>query len=676
MDPDGEAGPEVRQAPSIEGDAIEGAVLTASLGKYSSGATLEGVWQRCAEGTCQTAAVAEDGGDYTVAAKDVGYRMRIKVTATDEEGVTQAVSPSTEVVVAAGKVVNKEPPVLGEAFVFRALEVTAGSWRSDDELSPTYQWQRCVDDDCTDIAGATGTSYTPDIADLGARLKVVETVSVEDESFSASSEETNDVTCAEPLASEPVSASSASNAASGVNWTFTGSGFPTTSVAIGPAKRSALFVSHSFGYSLPESEVQGLEVRITRRASIPGAIRDQRVALYAPAARIKEPRSESWTEGSVTSVYGGPTDNWGQTITTAVVNSAQLRVALGVENAGEEAADAIIENVEVVVYYAAVTSTVFNATKVSASGTGSDWLNAAAAVTENSVSATFSIPAGNMPVSSKPLSFSGFGATLANGAVPSGFALEVRQAGSPGLALVNSSVKAGTGTETKNQLPFTLGYVSYGGPGTTWGLTNEQVTSAAFSAQLQVMGQGVPMAGSVQVDAVRLRVYFGADEAEEQRAATKLETTTNEVAWSSVNNALADDGAVATTSLLSDQRSSGSLLLNGFAGLVPDGAAISGITLDVKRSATSADQLQDTAVFLRKGAQLMGTNRASADFWPITRTTASYGGPSDRWSAELLAEDVNSGELGAELSVAHASSTGAAAPEVDSVVMTVHYCTD
>jgi hypothetical protein len=184
-------------------------------------------------------------------------------------------------------------------------------------------------------------------------------------------------------------------------------------------------------------------------------------------------------------------------------------------------------------------------------------------------------------------------------------------------------------------------------------------------------------AGSVQVDAVRLRVYFGAENAvEEQRAAKVLETTTNEVGWSSVNKALAEDGAVATTTLLSDQRSSGSLVLNDFAAAVPPGAAISGVTLDVKRSATAADQLQDTALFLRLGAAVIGSNRASAAFWPIARTATSYGGPSDRWSAPLTANDVNSGKLGAELTVAHASGTGAAAPEVDSAVMTVHYCTE
>jgi hypothetical protein len=675
MDPDGEAGPEIRLAPSIVGEALEGADLTASFGQYSAGAALEGVWQRCVDGACQKAAGAEEGGEYTLGKADVGYRMRLKVTATDDNGVTNAVSPSTDVVVGAGQVVNKKPPTLGAPFVFRALEVTAGSWVSDRELTPTYQWQRCVGGDCEDIAGATDASYTPDIGDLGTRLKIVETVASDDESFSASSEETDEVTCAEPLASDPLSAASAGNVASGAPWTFTGGKFPATSKAIGSAKRSALFVSHTFGYALPESQVQGIEVRITRRASHARAIRDQRVALYAPAARTREPDSQHWAAGSVTTVYGGPTDTWGQAIPTAVVNSSQLRLALAVENAGEAVVDAIIENAEVVVYYASVTSSVFNATTVSAGTTGSDWVNAAAAVNENSAVATFNIPTGNAPVASKALTFGGFGAALPNGAVPSGYALEARQAASPGL-LMNSSIKAGTSTETKNQLPATLGYVSYGGPGVTWGLTSQQVTSTAFSAQLQVMGQGLPLAGTIQVDAVRLRVYFGSEAGDEQRAATVLETTANETGWTNVNNALAEDAAVASTTLLSDQRSSGSLVMSGFAGQVPDGAAISGITLDVKRSATAAAQLKDTAVFLRAGTATIGLNRASPDFWPLERTTVSYGGPNDRWDAALNADDVNSGTLGAELTLAHATGTGAAAPEVDSVIMTVHYCTD
>jgi hypothetical protein len=675
MDPDGDAGPEIRLAPSIVGDAIEGAELTAAFGEYSEGAALAGVWQRCAEGTCQKAAEADDGGDYTLVAADVGHRMRLKVTATDDEGMTIAVSPSTDEVVRAAEIVNKEPPVLGDPFVFRALSLTAGTWLSEQELTPTYQWQRCVGGDCEDIAGATDTSYTPGVADMGARLKVVETVTGEDESFSASSDETNEVTCAEPIASEPLSAVAAANVASGVEWAFTAGDFPATAEAIGSARRSELFVSHGFDYALPESEVQGIEVRITRRASSAQAIRDQRIALYAPAARTKAPDGEHWSEASVTSVYGGPTDTWGPAISTAVVNSAQLRLALAVENAGDEAADAIIENVEVIVYYASVTSSVFNATTVSAGGAGSDWVNAAAAVNENDAFATFSIPAGNTPVASQVLTLGGFGATLPNAAVPSGFALEVRQAASLG-PFVSSSVKAGTATETKNQLPPALGYVSYGGPGALWGLTSEQVTSAGFSAQLQVSGQGLPMAGSVQVDAVRLRVYFDSEEADEQRAATDLETTTNEAGWTGVSNALAEDDAVATTTLLSDQRASGTLVVSGFAGVVPDGAAISGVTVDVKRSATAAEQLRDTAVFLRSGGEAIGLNRASADFWPIASSTVSYGGPNDRWSASLNADDVNSGALAAELTASHASSTGAAAPEVDAVMMTVHYCTD
>ncbi len=82
------------------------------------------------------------------------------------------------------------------------------------------------------------------------------------------------------------------------------------------------------------------------------------------------------------------------------------------------------------------------------------------------------------------------------------------------------------------------------------------------------------------------------------------------------------------------------------------------------------------AVFLRAGAETIGPNRAAPDLWPIASETVSYGGPHDRWGLSLSADDVNSGTLGAEFTVVHASTTGAAAPEVDSVLATVHYCTD
>lgn len=606
---------------------------------------------------------------------DAGGRTDEEDNPVDPDG---AVGPE----VGAGEIVNTAQPSLADAFVFRPLEVTAGTWLSRAELTRSYQWQRCVDGDCTDIPGATDTSYTPVLADLGARLRVVETVArdhasgeASGESLSATSNETDAVTCAEPLATEPLSAASASNVASGVEWTFTGGGFPATAAAIGAAKRSALLVSHGFGYALGEGEVHGVEVRITRRASSALSIRDQRVALYAPGPRTKTPESEYWSEGSVTSVYGGPTDTWGQEISTAAVNGSQLRLVLGVENGSQEPADAIIENVEVVLYYASFASSVFDATTVSEGGAGSAWASAASAVNEDGAAAAFGIPEGATPVTSKLLTLGGFGATMPTDVVPTGYAFEVLQAASPGL-LLNSSVTAGTETDTENLLPNALGYVSYGGPGVTWGLTSEEVTSPAFNALLQVMGQGLPMAGSVEVDAVRLRVYFGSDAMEEQRASTVLETTSNETGWSDVDNVLADDGAITTTTLLSDQRSSGSLVLSGFTAAVPEGAAISGITLAVNRSATAAEQLQDIAVFLRAGADSIGVNRASSEFWPITRETVSYGGPNDRWGSSLNASAVNSGALGAELTAAHASNTGAAAPEMDSALLTVHYCTE
>lgn len=684
VDPDGALGPEVRVAPSIVGDAIEGKTLAASFGGYSAGATLEGVWQRCADGTCQTAANAEDEAGYTLRAADVGCRMRLVVTATDDEGVTVAVSPSTDVVVAAGEVVNTKPPSLGDAFVFRPLELTAGTWLGRVGITRHYQWQRCVDATCEDIPDANGLHYTPAVADLGMRLRVIETVTRNDESaednesadasYSATSNETDEVTCAEPLASEPIGAASAVNLASGVAWTFTEGGFPAIAEAIGPAKRSALLVSHSFGYALGESRVQGVEVRVTRRASGALSLRDQRVALYAPAARTKAPDSMHWSSDSVTAVYGGPTDTWGQEISTAVVNSSQLRFALAVENTAEKASNAIIEDVEVVVYYEYFDSSVFDATTVSEGDVGSAWASAASAVSEDGAVATLSIST-DAPVTSRVLTFGGFGVTLPSDVVPSGYALEVLQSASPGL-LLSSSMQAGTITEIENQLPNTLGYVRYGGPDVTWGLASDEVTSSSFSAQHQVMGQGLPLSGSVEVDAVRLRVYFGAEVAEAQRSATVLETTSNEAGWSNVGNVLADDDEVTTTTALSDQRVSGSLVLRDFAPVVPEGAAISGVALAVRRSASAADQLQDVAVFLRTAAGIIGANRASSEFWPIARETVIYGGPHDRWGASLRASDVNSGTFGAELTVAHASTTGAAVPEVDSALLTVHYCTE
>ena len=69
------------------------------------------------------------------------------------------------------------PAVSGTPEVGSTLSLTRGTWSGAPTPTISDQWQRCdsLGANCTDIVGATGTSYTPAAGDLGKRMRVQET---------------------------------------------------------------------------------------------------------------------------------------------------------------------------------------------------------------------------------------------------------------------------------------------------------------------------------------------------------------------------------------------------------------------------------------------------------------------------------------------------------------------
>jgi Protein of unknown function (DUF3344) len=85
------------------------------------------------------------------------------------------------------------PPSGGAAHDGEALSADPGAWHGTGQLTYSYQWQQCDANgaNCHDIAGATGSSYTPSAADIGGTVRVVVTA-------------TNDAGSSTPTASAPI----------------------------------------------------------------------------------------------------------------------------------------------------------------------------------------------------------------------------------------------------------------------------------------------------------------------------------------------------------------------------------------------------------------------------------------------------------------------------------------
>jgi hypothetical protein len=105
------AAPKNTSAPTISGTPRVGQQLTANDGAWSGNPTSFAYqWQRCdADIVSCTNAVGATSKTYTLGLADLGYRMRVRVTAKNAKGSTTANSALTTIVVPAARITNHRP---------------------------------------------------------------------------------------------------------------------------------------------------------------------------------------------------------------------------------------------------------------------------------------------------------------------------------------------------------------------------------------------------------------------------------------------------------------------------------------------------------------------------------------------------------------------------------------
>jgi hypothetical protein len=190
--------------PTISGTAVTGETLTASTGSWTGTPPISYAfaWERCdASGAGCGAIAGETAQTYVVAAGDLGFTLRVLVTATNAEGSASAESAQTAVVSAPTVPVNTaEPVVSGSPVEGATLTTTTGTWNGT-SITYAYQWVRCDADgglpdgsNCPSISGATSSGYTLTGDDIGRRLRVQVTASNSAGSATAASNPTATVT--------------------------------------------------------------------------------------------------------------------------------------------------------------------------------------------------------------------------------------------------------------------------------------------------------------------------------------------------------------------------------------------------------------------------------------------------------------------------------------------------
>jgi hypothetical protein len=162
------------ERPTISGSARYGQTLTGTQGVWTGTApiTYADQWRRCDVDGNNCADIASATGlTYTLSAGDIGARVYLRVTASNAYGTASIRSWLSGTVVSA-PINTVLPSLSGNARRGETLTVATGTWVGTPQITYAYQWRRCDVDgnNCTDIAGAAGSTYLLASADVGNRV--------------------------------------------------------------------------------------------------------------------------------------------------------------------------------------------------------------------------------------------------------------------------------------------------------------------------------------------------------------------------------------------------------------------------------------------------------------------------------------------------------------------------
>jgi hypothetical protein len=169
--------------PTVTGAPRTGSTLTASSpGSWTGSPTSYAYqWKRSSTSTgVYTDIAAATNSSYVVSDSDVGYFIKVFVTATNGLGAsTPEPSAATTVVVDIAPTNTAIPVITGTTRTGETLTSSRGSWTSSPSASTTYtyQWKRAssAGGSYTNIASATDRTYDVTDADIGDYIKVAVT---------------------------------------------------------------------------------------------------------------------------------------------------------------------------------------------------------------------------------------------------------------------------------------------------------------------------------------------------------------------------------------------------------------------------------------------------------------------------------------------------------------------
>ena len=179
--------------PTVSGSNVEAQTQTAGNGAWSGSPTSFAYqWEDCnSSGTGSSNIGGATASTYKLLSGDVGHTIRLVVTATNAGGSAAAASPASAVVLPLAPVNTSPPTVTGSDVEGETLTAGNGSW-SGNPTSVTRRWEDCNSSggSCSNINGASGSTYKLVSADVGHTIRVLVTATNAGGSTGASSAQT------------------------------------------------------------------------------------------------------------------------------------------------------------------------------------------------------------------------------------------------------------------------------------------------------------------------------------------------------------------------------------------------------------------------------------------------------------------------------------------------------
>ncbi len=147
-------------------------------------------------------------------------------------------------------------------------------------------------------------------------------------------------------------------------------------------------------------------------------------------------------------------------------------------------------------------------------------------------------------------------------------------------------------------------------------------------------------------------------------------------AWSTPTNIQGDTtGTAATCNIGSNPGTSQMLRASNFGFSIPSTATISGVTVEIERSAANASRHFENNIQLMVLGSEVGNNKSTGAGIPTTKGFATYGSSSDLWGIALTPSMISDPGFGVSFKISRSSSQ-TTTTSVFRVRITVEYATN